>query len=170
VTFSLSEPATGVSPPETIRAMSGLEFIEGIAAGRLPRPPISALLDFHIVEVEAGRVVFAGTPGAEHYNPMGTVHGGYIATLLDSCMTCAVHTLAEAGQGCTTLELKVNFTRALPADAGVVRAEGKVIHAGRQIGTAEGRLVDAEGRLFAHATTTCMMFKIPESKGPDGGR
>ena len=161
---SLSEPATGVSPVDTIRAMSGLEFIRGIAEGRLPRPPISALLGFHIVEVEAGRVVFAGRPGVEHLNPMGTVHGGYIATLLDSCMTCAIQSLAEPGYGSTTLELKVNFTRAVAADVGLVRAEGKVIHSGRQIGTAEGRLVDAEGRQLAHATTTCMTFELPEAK------
>ncbi len=165
-----SEPATGVLPVDAIRAMSGLEFIRGIAEGRWPRPPISALLGFSITEVEAGRVVFAGTPSAEHVNPMGTVHGGYIATLLDSCMTCAIQSLAEPGFGSTTLELKVNFVRAVAADVGIVSAEGKVIHAGRQIGTAEGRLVDAGGRLLAHATTTCMTFKLPETKQQNGVR
>jgi uncharacterized protein (TIGR00369 family) len=105
--------------------------------------------------------VFAATPSREHYNPLGSVHGGYISTLLDSCMGCAVHTELAPGQGFTSLELKVNFVRRVSAETGPVRAEGKVIHVGGQVATAEGRLVDGKGRLLAHGTTTCLVFRLP---------
>jgi uncharacterized protein (TIGR00369 family) len=159
---------TGVVAVDAVSPLSGLEFITALADGRFPRPPIATLLDFRPVEVERGRVVFAATPGESHLNPLGAVHGGYVATLLDSCMGCAVHTELGPGQSYTTLELKVNFVRRVTPDTGPVRAEGEVIHVGSQVATAEGRLVDASGRLLAHATTTCLIFRLPErSNGAD---
>src|SRR5271156_2229057 len=130
VIYSSIDPkaATGVVPVDVVRRLSGLEFIQGLSDGRFPRPPIAALMDFLPVEVERGRVVFEATPGEQHYNPLGAVHGGYIATLLDSCMGCAVHTELGPGQGYSTLELKVNFVRRVSTETGPVRAEGKVIH------------------------------------------
>jgi uncharacterized protein (TIGR00369 family) len=149
-----------VLPVEAMREYSGLELFQKMMRGELPPPPIAQTLDFAIVEVEKGRVVFQGHPSRAHYNPIGSVHGGYHATLLDSCVACAVQSTLEAGQGYTTIELKVNYLRALTDQVGPVRAEGKVIHTGRQIGTAEGRLYDASGRLYAHATTTCLVFNV----------
>jgi uncharacterized protein (TIGR00369 family) len=144
-----------------LKDMDGLEFLRAMRDGRLPRAPIATLLDFHPVEIESGRVVFAATPNSRVYNPLGTVHGGYVCTLLDSCMGCAVHSTLKAGQGYTSVELKVSFVRPLSEATGEVRAEGKVLSAGRQIATAEGRLVDAKGRLLAHGTTTCLVFPLP---------
>lgn len=138
--------------------MSGLEFLRAWIDGSLPSPPISHAFDFDAVAVDKGRVVFAGTPDARFYNPIGTVHGGWAATLLDSCMACAVHSTLEAGQGYTTLEIKINYVRAMTDRTGRVEAEGKVVHAGRQVATAEGWLRDAQGRIVAHGSTTCMVF------------
>jgi acyl-coenzyme A thioesterase PaaI-like protein len=104
--LSSNNPATGVVPVDVIRPLSGFEFIKGLGEGRFPRPPIANLVDFQLVEVELGQVVFAATPGEQHYNPLGSVHGGYISTLLDSCMGCAVHTRLAPGQGFTSLELR----------------------------------------------------------------
>ena len=151
----------GLVPPDVAATMSGLEMLQGMIAGRFPGPPITQLMGFRLVEVENGRAVFAGTPGFQHYNPLGTVHGGYAATLLDSCMGCSVHTSLPKGTGYTTLEFKVSLVRAVTADTGAVRAEGKVISSGRRVATAEGRLTDAGGRLLAHATTTCLVFEVP---------
>ena len=149
-----------VLPVEALREYSGLELFRKMLHGELPPPPIAQTLDFSIVEVDKGRVVFQGHPTRAHFNPIGSVHGGYHATLLDSCMACAVQSVLEAGQGFTTIELKVNYLRALTDQVGPVRAEGKVIQVGRQIGAAEGRLYDAGGRLYAHATTTCLVFTL----------
>ena len=151
----------GLVPPEVAAAMSGLDLLQGIISGRLPAPPIAQLLGFDLAEVEKGRAVFEGVPALPHYNPLGSVHGGYAATLLDSCMACAVHSTLPKGVGYTTLEFKVSFIRALTVDTGRVRAEGKAISGGRRVATAEGRLVDARGRLLAHATTTCLIFELP---------
>ena len=148
----------GAVTPEQLRSFSGLEFLRRVAAGELPAPPISETLNFFIREVEKGRVVFAGTPEFRFYNPLGSVHGGWAATLLDSCMGCAVHSALEAGQGYTTLELKVNFVRALSEDVGRVEAEGRLLHAGKRVATAEGRLYGADGTLYAHGTTTCLIL------------
>ena len=134
------------------------EFFDGIGRGELPSPPIGHLLDFVPLEWSSGRFVFQGTPDARHYNPLGSVHGGYAATLLDSCMGCAVHTTLKAGQGYTSLEIKVNFVRPVMDTTGRVRAEGRVIHVGRTTATAEGKLIDANGKLLAHGTTTCIIF------------
>jgi uncharacterized protein (TIGR00369 family) len=151
----------GLVPAETAATMSGLELLQGMIAGRFPGPPIMRLIGFRLVEVEKERAVFEGTPAFEHYNPLGTVHGGYAATLLDSCMGCAVHTTLPKGTGYTTLEFKVSLVRPITADTGPVRAEGKIISSGRRVATAEGRLTDARGRLLAHATTTCLVFELP---------
>ena len=148
----------GVVPPEQARTLSGLQWMQGWAEGRLPAPPIGQVFDFDISQVESGRVVFTGTPDARFYNPIGTVHGGYAATLLDSCMGCAVHTTLAPGQWHTTLEIKINYVRAMNERTGPVTAEGRVLHAGRQVATAEGFLRDSQGRLMAHGTTTCMVF------------
>lgn len=150
----------GVVPMETLASMSGLDFLNAIAAGELPAPPIADLLGFTLAEVERGRVVFESVPQFRHYNPLGTVHGGYTATLLDSCVGCAVHSTLPKGIGYTTLEFKVSLIRAITADTGPVRAEGKILNAGRRAATAEGRLTDAKGRLLAHATTTCLVFDL----------
>lgn len=150
----------GVVPLEALARVSGLELLQGMLRGEHPYPPICELLDFLLVEVEPGRAVFQGEPQRAHYNPLGSVHGGYHATLLDSCMACAVQSLLPVGQAYTTLEFKVNFVRPLTEATGTVRAEGKVIQSGRRIATAEGRLVDANGRIYSHGTTTCLIFAV----------
>lgn len=150
----------GVASPEEVRPLTGHEFIQRMLEGRFPSAPISQVMQFQLTEVEPGRVVFSAHPSAEFYNPLGTVHGGYATTLLDSCMGCAVHSTLPAGMGYTTLELKINFVRPLTEKSGPVRAEGKVISAGKRVATAEGRLLDANGKLYAHATTTCLIFPL----------
>ncbi|MGO4376764.1 PaaI family thioesterase [Pseudoduganella sp. RAF53_2] len=150
----------GVAEREQLRGHSGLEFLQKIGDGELPPPPIAELMGFVPIEVEHGRIVFQGTPGKQHYNPSGAVHGGYAATLLDSAVGCAVHSTLPAGSGFTTLELKINYVRAMTDRTGPVRAEGKVIQAGKQVAIAEGRITDATGKLYAHATTTCLIFSI----------
>ena len=157
VTISWKEPR---ALAEAGRGISGFEFLQKIVAGELPQPPIASLMDFQIVELEEGRAVFAVDPAEYHYNPIGVVHGGLAATLLDSAMGCAVHSMLPAGAGYTTLELKVNFIRAMTAETGRVRAEGKLIHLGARTATAEGRVIDASGKLYAHATTTCLILKL----------
>jgi len=148
----------GVTPLDQVKHLSGLEFMRGILEGRFPPAPIAAALKFELVEVAHGRAVFEGTPEFGFYNPIGSVHGGYAATLLDSCMGCAVHTALPAGQVYTTLEFKINYVRAMTDQTGRVRAEGRVIHPGKRAATAEGNLYDARGKLLAHATTTCLVF------------
>ncbi|HEX5612540.1 MAG TPA: PaaI family thioesterase [Burkholderiales bacterium] len=150
--------ATGVARADDIRAKSGLQMLEAIFAGELPRPPIGDTLDFVPIRMERGLAVFQGRPRATHYNPLGTVHGGWFATLLDSAVGCAVHTMLPAGKAYTTLELKLNFVRPLTDAVPVVRAEGRVIHIGKQVATAEGKLLGPDGKLYAHATTTCLIF------------
>jgi uncharacterized protein (TIGR00369 family) len=139
--------------------LAGIDYVRAIFAGELPAPPIADLMGFRGVEAEPGRAVFEIVPGEQHYNPIGSVHGGVALTLLDSAMGCAVHTLLEAGVGYTTLELKANFVRPIRADTGVVRCEGTVLHAGSRVATAEGRVTDAAGKLLAHGTTTCLVFR-----------
>jgi uncharacterized protein (TIGR00369 family) len=139
---------------------SGLAFLQAILRGEAPPAPIAELLGFRLSEVEAGRVAFEGRPAACHYNPIGTVHGGWAATLLDSAMGCAVHSVLDAGMGYTTLEFKVNLVRPITADTGPARAEGTLMHRGRRIATSEARLVDAEGKLLAHGTCTCLLFPL----------
>ena len=147
--------------------MAGSAFLRAMAARELPPPPIAALMGFDIEEVGEGRAVFTVEPREYHYNPIGVVHGGLAATLLDSAMGCAVHSMLPEGRAYTTLELKVNFVRALRGDMGLVRAIGKVIHLGGKIATAEGSILDAAGKLYAHGTSTCLLSEVP--RRPAGG-
>jgi len=149
---------------EPMRNLSGLEFLQKIARRELPPPPIGALLQFNVVEVSPGRAVFAAQPEEFHYNPIGVVHGGLAATLLDSAMGCAIHSMLPLGVGYTTLEIKVNFVRALTVATGPVRSEAEVVHMGSRTATAQGRLVDSKGKLYAHATTTCLILSQQRSE------
>ena len=151
-------PAPGVARLEDVAGMTGQQVFEAMLSGALPPSPIGSTLDFCLVHAEPGMAVFQGRPGHAHYNPLGSVHGGWFATLLDSAVGCAVHTTLPAGKGYTTLELKLNIVRALSDRVPLVRAEGRVVHAGRQVATAEGRLVGHDGKLYAHASTTCLVF------------
>ncbi len=151
----------GVATPAQWAGKTGLEQMQAMLAGELPFAPIARTLDFSLIRVEPGLAVFQGKPGPAHFNPMGGVHGGWFATVLDSALGCSVHTLMPAGRGYTTAELSVNFVRGLTPKVGRVRAEGKVIHCGRQLATAEARLFGPDGTLFAHATTTCLVFDLP---------
>lgn len=155
-TFAWDEP---LGPAAAGLKMSGLEYLRKIVAGELPRPPISALMNFSLAELDEGRAVFAVEPAEYHYNPLGVVHGGLAATILDSAMGCAVHTTLPAGVGYTTLEIKVNYVRAMTKETGPVRCEANVIHVGGRTATAEGRVLDGRGRLYAHGTTTCLIFR-----------
>ena len=140
------------------RTMSGIEFLRAIRDGKLPHPPICGLLGYQLTEVERGHVVFEIAPAEQHYNPIGVVHGGIAMTLLDSAMGCAVQTEMAAGGGYTTLEAKTNLVRPITGDTGRLRAIGKLVHLGKRIATAEGRFEDASGKLYAHATTTCIVL------------
>ena len=151
----------GVATREQVAGKSGLEIFRSMIAGELPAPPISQTLDFMLVEAEAGRVVFQGKPGVAHYNPMGTVHGGWFATLLDSAAACAVHSTLPAGKAYTTAELKINIVRPLTDKVALVRATGTLIHLGGRMATSEARLTGSDGKLYAHASTTCFIFDIP---------
>ncbi|TAK83242.1 MAG: PaaI family thioesterase [Betaproteobacteria bacterium] len=155
LTVAWSDPA---ALAQAGASMSGLEFLCAIRDGRLPAPPIARLLGFRLVEVGKGLAAFEVVPGEQHYNPIGVVHGGLAMTLLDSAMGCAVQTHMPAGGGYTTLEAKTNLTRPITARTGVLRAIGKAMHVGSRVATAEGRLIDAAGKLYAHATTTCMVL------------
>lgn len=159
--------APDVVPASQAFGYSGMEMFEAIFAGKLPPPPIGDTLDFFPIRIEPGSAVFQGRPQRRHYNPLGTVHGGWFATLLDSAVGCAVHSTLPAGKGYTTLELKLNMLRPLTDRVPLVRAEGKVIQAGRRVAVAEGRIVGPDETLYAHATTTCLIFDVP--KQTDGG-
>ncbi|HWV42810.1 PaaI family thioesterase [Pseudorhodoplanes sp.] len=154
----MSDITYGVVPIETLLQHDGLTFLRGLLEGRFPAPPIAQTLGFTLNEVEYGRALFSGTPQLRHYNPIGSVHGGFAMTLLDSALGCAVHTTLGKGETYTTLEIKVNLVRPLTERTGEVRAEGRIIHRGRTVGTAEGEIKDSAGKLYAHATTTCMIF------------
>jgi uncharacterized protein (TIGR00369 family) len=139
--------------------MSGLEFVRGLVDGTLPLNTIAQTLGYDISEAESGRVVVTAEPGASHLNPAGTVHGGFAATLLDSCMGLAVQSTLEKGVGQTTLEFKISLLRPITPETGAIKAEGIVLTRGRRVGTAEGRITDNKGRLLAHGTTTCLIFQ-----------
>lgn len=159
MTESTKAKRYGVVSSEDQAALSGLEFVQGLVNGALPLNSMARTLGYDIVEASRGRVVVAATPTDELLNPAGTVHGGFAATLLDSCMGLAVWSATEIGFGSTTLEFKISFVRPIMPDTGPVRAEGTVLAVGRRVGTAEGRLADASGRLLVHATTTCLIFQ-----------
>lgn len=164
-------PPDAPPPTKPVRGLSGMEVLAAIFAGELPAPPMGETLDFVPIRMEPGIAVFQGRPQRRHYNPLGTVHGGWFAALLDSAVGCAVHTTLPAGKGYTTLELKISLIRPLTDRVPLVRAEGKVIHVGRQVGTAEGRIVDPDGKLYAHATTTCLIFDdLPNVSAKAGGQ
>ena len=148
----------GVASREQVAGKSGLQIFQAMIAGELPAPPISQTLDFILVEAEHGRVVFQGRPGVAHYNPMGIVHGGWFATLLDSALGCAVASILPAGKAYTTAELKVNIVRPLSDKVPFVRAESHIIHGGNRMATADARLTGPDGRLYAHGSTTCLIF------------
>lgn len=152
----------GVASPEQIKGLNGLQMMQAMLRGELPYASIAKTLDFLLLEVEEGRAIFQGTPGSAHLNPMGTIHGGWYATLLDSALGCAVHTLMPPGRSYTTAELGVNLVRGIGKKAQRVRAEGTVLHCGRQLATAQARLYGPDGTLYAHATTTCLIFDVKQ--------
>jgi uncharacterized protein (TIGR00369 family) len=141
--------------------LSGLDYLQAIVDGRSPAPPVAALLGMRAVEVEPGRAVFSLDVGEHLYNPIGSVHGGVFCTLLDSAMACAVHSTLPLGRAYTTLELKVNLVKPLRLSTPMVRAEGKVLSAGRRVATASGQILGPDGALYAHGTTTCLIFDVP---------
>lgn len=145
---------------EEMKSMSGLEFMTRIKDGLLPAAPIAHSLDYNLETVEQGRVVFAGVPGFGSYNPIGSVHGGWYGTLLDSCMACAVHTMLPKGQAYTTLEYKISILRAATVKTGRLRAIGEVVRTGRRTGVAEGRIEDETGKIYATGSTTCLVFDL----------
>jgi uncharacterized protein (TIGR00369 family) len=149
----------GTVSAEQRTEMSGLEFVQGLADGTLPLNTIAQTLGYDVTEAESGRVVIVAEPRDIHLNPAGTVHGGFSATLLDSCMGLAIQSTLEKGVGSTTLEFKISLVRPITPDTGEIRAEGVVLTAGRRVGTAEGRITDRNGRLLAHGTTTCLVFE-----------
>lgn len=157
-------PGPGVARPDQVAGRSGLELMQAMLRGELPYAPIARTLDFMLISVDEGSAVFQGRPGSAHLNPMGGIHGGWFATLLDSALGCAVHTRMPPGRGYTTAELGINLVKGLTPRVARVRAEGRVLHCGRQLATAEARLVGADGTLYAHATTTCLVFELPPAR------
>ena len=154
-TYSWEDPLASLGE---MAGLTGLEAMRMMAGGDLPPPPIARTLDFRLVEVARGRVVFECEPAEFHYNPIGTVHAGLASTLLDSAMGCAFVTTLDPLVGWTTLELKANFTRALTVDTGLVRCTGTVVHPGKRVATTEARIEDPQGRLCAHATSTILVL------------
>ena len=163
------DPAPGA---EAAKEMGGLEYLRAIARGELPAAPMANLLSFDFHEIEEGRVVFECVPAEYHYNPIGAAHGGLACTLADSAMGCAVHTKLPAGAGYTTLEIKTNLLRPITVETGRLLCEGRAIHVGGRVATAEARLTDEAGKLYAHATTTCMVFREDKKERAvgEGGR
>ena len=153
----------GLTPTEVMAAMPGIDFVRAIFAGKLPSPPIMQTVEPFDCTAEPGVVVLNSVPAFRHYNPIGSVHGGYAAILLDSAMGLAVQSMLPPGMGFTTLEFKVSFIRGMTKDTGPVRTEGRTLNVGRRAATAEARITDSKGRLLAHATTTCLVFEIPKA-------
>ena len=163
-TVTWDDPVAGAA---AARGRPGIEVLRALLAGGIPPPPILRLMGIELVAVDPRRVTMRMPADECLYNPIGTVHGGALATLLDSVMGCAVHSLVEAGRGYTTLEIKVNYLRAVTVGSGLLTATGEVVHAGRQQAVAEGRVHDARGRLCASASTTCLLFDLPGHATPD---
>ncbi|MCF2527665.1 PaaI family thioesterase [Yinghuangia soli] len=157
-TIEWEDPAATAA---TAASMAGLDFLRAMIAGTYPPPPIAETLGFTLDEVEHGYAVFSLVPGEEHYNPIGSVHGGVYATLLDSAAGCAVHTTLAHGVGYTSLDLNTKFLRPVTMDSGRIRAVGKVLSAGRRTALAEAQLLDERGKLLAHATSSCLIFPLP---------
>jgi len=158
ITISWDDPMAAFAAS---KGLSGLQYMEKLIAGEITPPPIMKLIGYALLEVAKGHAVFGTTPAEQHYNPIGVVHGGIAMTLLDSAMGCAVHTLLPNGMGYATLEAKTNLVRAISHETGPLRAIGKVIYRGRSTATAEARLEDAAGKLYAHASTTCILIGAP---------
>ncbi|MEU5951027.1 PaaI family thioesterase [Streptomyces sp. NPDC047525] len=159
-TYSWDDPAI---PAQAATGMAGLDFLREVQAGRVAGPPIGQTLDFDLDQVEHGKAVFSLVPGEEHYNPIGSVHGGVFATLLDSAAGCAVQSTLPQGMAYTSLDLTVKFLRPITVDTGRVRAIGTVLNSGRRTALAQAQLVDADERLLAHATSSCLLFPVPVS-------
>jgi uncharacterized protein (TIGR00369 family) len=155
----IASKAYGTVSPERQKQMTGLEFVQGLVNGALPLNTMAETLRYDVTEAESGRVVVTAVPDRRHLNPAGKVHGGLAATMLDTCMGLAIHTKVEKGFGSTTLEFKISLLRPITPETGLIKAEGIVLSCGRRVGTAEGRLTDRDGRLFAHGTTTCLIFQ-----------
>jgi uncharacterized protein (TIGR00369 family) len=157
---SIVRKTYGTVGPAQRKELSGLEFVQGLADGTLPLNTMAETLGYDVVEVANGRVVVTAKPNGGHLNPAGTVHGGMATTLLDSCMGLAIQSTLPRGFGSTTLEFKISFVRPIAPDAGLIRAEGIVLNTGRRVGTAEGRIIDSQGKLLVHGTTTCLIFEF----------
>ncbi|WP_155349666.1 PaaI family thioesterase [Acrocarpospora pleiomorpha] len=165
MTTTMNSRTHSWAPPTVLPAhfadLTGLEFLQAMLDGKIPPPPIAGTLDFTLTSVEPGIAVFEGQTGEHQYNPLGTIHGGYLATLLDSALGCAVMTTLPAGQAYTTIQLNVNMTRPAFAHTGPLRCEGKTLQVGRTIATAEAKITGStDGKLYAHATTTCAIFPL----------
>ncbi|MFI7210271.1 PaaI family thioesterase [Micromonospora maritima] len=156
-TFTWSDPVAGAAH---VGRRSGLELLRAMIAGELDGPPVMHLIDMARMEADEGRVVVELLPQEFHYNPLGTVHGGVLSTLLDTAAGCAVHTTLPAGVGYTSLDLNVKFLRPVTVDSGTLRCEGTVLQRGRRTALAEARLTDPADRLVAHATSTCLLFPL----------
>ena len=157
--MNIASKTYGTVSADRQKQMSGLEFVQGLVDGTLPLNTIARTLGYDVTEAVSGRVVVTAQPSGNHLNPAGTVHGGFAATLLDSCMGLAIQSTLEKGVGQTTLEFKISLLRPITPETGAIRAEGMVLSRGRRVGTAEGRLTDGSGRLLAHGTTTCLIFQ-----------
>ena len=155
LTISYDDPRPALA---RAKDLSGLEFLQGLIAGRFPPPPIAKLMDIELVEVSAGHSVFSGQPGLQQMNPIGSIHGGFAATLMDAALGVSIHSMLPAGTTYTTVELSVNYIRAIQPDTGLLTATGTAIHVGQRLATAEARLEDTNGKLYAHGTTTCMVM------------
>jgi uncharacterized protein (TIGR00369 family) len=155
-----ANPTFGILPLEKLRELDGIELFRGIIAGTIPGAPIAEGMNMWIHEAEIGRVVFAARPQRRHYNPIGSVHGGFTGTMMDSAMSCAIQSTLKKGMGYTTLEYRVHLVRGLSDKIGPVFCEGKIVNVGKQVGTSEGRIYDTAGKLYAHGTTTCLIFPI----------
>src|ERR1700686_3584882 len=160
----------GVTPTDVMASMSGIDFVRAMFAGQFPEPPIMQTVEPFDCTAEPGVVVIHSVPGFRHYNPIGSVHGGYAGTPRDSVMGLAVHTMLPAGNGYTTLEFKISFIKGMTDNTGTVRSEGRTLNVGRRTATAEARITDTKGRLLAHATTTCLVFEIPKETPGNASR
>jgi uncharacterized protein (TIGR00369 family) len=159
-TLSWSDPR---ELEQNLRRLPGLEFLQKVASGELPPPPMGQLMNIRLSEVERGRVVFEGTPEEYHYNPLGVVHGGMAATLLDSALGCCVNSCLDGGDFYTTLELKVNYLRPITLDTGRVRAIATVVHIGRTTALVEGKVLDDKDKIYAYASSTCLIRRTPSA-------
>jgi uncharacterized protein (TIGR00369 family) len=163
---SSSGPRIGVIPFAVMRRHNGLDVLHQVKAGLLPRPAMSETIPFELMDMEFGKATLISMPSEKFYNTLGIAHGGYAMTLLDSCMGVAIYTTMSAGVGYTTIETKVNFVKPVTVETGLLRAVGHAVHTGSRTATAEGRLVDEEGKLYAHGTTTCFLFPLENAPGP----